>query len=89
MINDDDNYIVIAKVEQIPIGGQYFVGSSLLNTTSKLINFNLPITIDPLTVDERFTAFWTTYGSALSLIVGGFAAGFASIAIEKLRKKPS
>ena len=56
---------------------------------NKLTSQNLPITIDPVTTEEGFVAFWTAYGGPLSLVLGGFAAGFATLVIDRLRKKPS
>ena len=63
-------------------------GESLTHE-NKTTNQNLPITVDPVTTEEGFLAFWTAYGGPLILVIGGFAAGFATLVIDRLRKKPS
>jgi hypothetical protein len=68
---------------------QYISREEQLKTTSDNITeiLNLPITIlQPLTFGEEFSAFWDTYGGALSLVGGGFAAGFAALVFDKLRR---
>ncbi len=40
---------------------------------------NLTVTvIPPLNVNDQFKNFWDTYGQPISIIVGGFAGGFAT-----------
>jgi hypothetical protein len=65
------------------------VGDSKVNVTSdnSVLNLNLPLTVDPLTFSEQFTAFWSVYGDALSLVAGGFVAGFAALVFDKFRKR--
>ena len=47
----------------------------------------LPITVDPVTIDERFGSFWTTYGGVISFIGAGFAAGFAALIIDRIKNR--
>jgi hypothetical protein len=49
---------------------------------------NLTITLlKTLTPEENFIAFWTAYGSFISFIGGGFAAGFSASIFQKFFKK--
>lgn len=68
---------------------QYISRESQLKTISQnaSINLNLPVTvIDPLSFGEQFSAFWDVYGDPISLVGGGFAAGFAALVFNKLQK---
>jgi len=49
---------------------------------------NLTITvIPPLNVNDQFKNFWGTYGQPISIIVGGFAGGFASLIFSRINRK--
>ena len=100
MITSDLHIQASQKAEAKPYTLQIFANISFpsqfiskeeqLKTISENVtkSFNLPITLLPsLTFEEEFSAFWNTYGGALSLVGGGFAAGFAAIVLDKLRKK--
>jgi len=39
----------------------------------------------PLSLTEQFTSFWTSFGGIVSLIGGGFAAGFSALVFDRLR----
>ncbi|MGN6624494.1 MAG: hypothetical protein ACTHKK_10165, partial [Candidatus Nitrosocosmicus sp.] len=43
--------------------------------------------VEPLTFQQRFKEAWDTYGTLISLVGGGFAAGTASLVFERLKKK--
>jgi hypothetical protein len=43
--------------------------------------------VEPLTFQQRFKEAWDTYGTLISLVGGGFAAGAASLVFERLKKK--
>jgi len=48
---------------------------------------NLTITVmPPLNINDEFKAFWGTYGQTLSILMGGFAGGFASLVFGRIRK---
>jgi len=58
--------------------------------SSTIRNVNLSMTVqEPLTFSEWFKEGWATYGGFIGLIVGGFAAGAASLTFDriKMRKK--
>jgi hypothetical protein len=68
---------------------QFINRESQLKTINEnsTINLNVPVTvIEPLTFEEQFTAFWNVYGDPISLVGGGFAAGFAALVFNKLQK---
>jgi hypothetical protein len=44
------------------------------------------IVLEPLTLEEKWTNFWNAYGGLISFVGAGFAAGFASLVFDKLRK---
>ena len=49
---------------------------------------NLTVTvIPPLNVNDQFKNFWDTYGQPISIIVGGFAGGFASLIFSRMDRK--
>jgi hypothetical protein len=49
---------------------------------------NLTITvIPPLDVNGQFKNFWGIYGQPISIIVGGFAGGLASLIFERITRK--
>jgi hypothetical protein len=48
---------------------------------------NLTITVmPPLNVNDEFKGFWSTYGQPISIIMGGFAGGFASLVFGRVKK---
>jgi hypothetical protein len=48
---------------------------------------NLTITVmPPLNVSDEFKGFWSTYGQPISIIMGGFAGGFASLVFGRVKK---
>jgi hypothetical protein len=48
---------------------------------------NLTITVTPpLNVNDQFKDFWSTYGQPISIIMGGFAGGFASLVFGRVRR---
>jgi hypothetical protein len=48
---------------------------------------NLTITVmPPLNVNDEFKGFWSTYGQPISIIMGGFAGGFASLVFGRSKK---
>jgi hypothetical protein len=48
---------------------------------------NLTITVmPPLNVNDEFKEFWSIYGQPISIIVGGFAGGFASLVFSRIKK---
>ena len=62
-------------------------GNSLNNEISNSFS-NLTITISkPLTLGQKFVIFWTNYGSFISFIGGGFAAGFSALIFQKFFKR--
>ena len=44
--------------------------------------------LPPLTPEEHFTRFWSTYGELIKIIGGGFAGGSAAMVLGKFSKKP-
>ena len=69
---------------------QYTGGESQIKIISQNMtqNSNLAITVvEPLSFAEQFKEFWITYGGVISLIGGGFGAGFSALVFDKLRKK--
>jgi hypothetical protein len=48
---------------------------------------NLTITVmPPLSVNDEFKEFWSIYGQPISIILGGFAGGFASLIFSRIKK---
>jgi hypothetical protein len=41
----------------------------------------------PLNWEEKFKGFWETYGEVISLIGGGFAAGFTALVFDRVRRR--
>jgi hypothetical protein len=68
-------------------GGLYPVQSNTRteNITESFSNFTITL-LSPLTEEERFVAFWESYGGFISLVGGGFAAGFAALVFNKLTR---
>lgn len=49
---------------------------------------NLTIRIlEPFTLSERFKEVWDTYGGFISLVGGGFAAGFSALLFDRLKNR--
>jgi hypothetical protein len=84
--------ITINAVITIPDFTPYGATSSEVKSNSLTGNIskgfsNLTITLlPPMTFQEQFSAFWNTYGSLVSLVGGGFAAGFAALVFNRLTK---
>jgi hypothetical protein len=54
-------------------------------TTTKA---NLTLTvIEPLTIQQQIKDFWEIWGSPISLIGGGFAAGLASLVFDRMKNR--
>jgi hypothetical protein len=48
---------------------------------------NLTITVmPPLNINDDFKGFWSVYGQPISIIMGGFAGGFASLVFGRVRR---
>jgi hypothetical protein len=45
------------------------------------------VIVNPYSLEERFKDFWNIYGGMLSLIGGGFAAGFSALIIDRIKNK--
>jgi hypothetical protein len=66
-----------------------FLISKKYPTTGYITNpeMNLTITVmPPLNVSDQFKGFWSTYGQPISIIMGGFAGGFASLVFGRVKK---
>jgi len=49
---------------------------------------NLTINVIPsLTLSETFTAFWTTYGNGIMILVAGIVGAFATLLIDLLKSR--
>jgi hypothetical protein len=65
------------------------------NITTRIINSRpsyFTVIVKSYPFSEQFKDFWSTYGDFISLVGGGFTAGAAALAIDRLRnrrKKPS
>lgn len=61
--------------------------ASLTSNISETFS-DLKVTIQKrLTFEEKFISFWNAYGSVISLIGGGFAAGFTALVFDRIKKK--
>jgi hypothetical protein len=50
-------------------------------------SMNLTMTVlPPRSVSDEFKSFWTTYGQPISIILGGFAGGFASLVFGRIKR---
>jgi hypothetical protein len=50
-------------------------------------SMNLTITVmPPLNINDDFKGFWSVYGQPISIIMGGFAGGFASLIFGRSKK---
>ena len=64
----------------------YFTGKPLKGI-SRVTQIVLPVDVlKPLTITEKFKEFWDVWGSPISLIGGGFAAGFSALIIDRLKR---
>jgi hypothetical protein len=65
-----------------------FTLSKRYPTVGYIINpGNLTITVmPPLSINDEFKGFWSIYGQPISIIMGGFAGGFASLVFGRIRK---
>ncbi len=65
-----------------------FTLSKRYPTVGYIINpGNLTITVmPPLNINDEFKGFWSIYGQPISIIMGGFAGGFASLVFGRIRK---
>jgi hypothetical protein len=60
-----------------------------LNSTLSLQPFYITAVVAPYSWwREGFSDFWDIYGDFLSLLGGGFAAGFSALLIDRFKKKP-
>jgi hypothetical protein len=49
---------------------------------------NLTITVlPPRNVNDQFKDFWSIYGQPISIVVGGFAGGFASLIFSRIKSR--
>ncbi len=84
----------------IPIIANISVESTFPSRFFGLSNFNLPTQgyttgvvsfttaiLEDLSIQERFKDFWNTYGDPISLIAGGFVAGFTAIVFDRLKNR--
>jgi hypothetical protein len=50
-------------------------------------SMNLTMTVlPPVNVSDEFKSFWTIYGQPISIILGGFAGGFASLVFGRIKR---
>jgi hypothetical protein len=54
--------------------------------TNPLMNLTITV-IPPLTINDKFKDFWSIYGQPISIVVGGFAGGFASLVFGRIRSR--
>jgi hypothetical protein len=59
---------------------------SAMSLTPRTSSFS--IVVKPYPIEEQFRDFWNTYGGPISLIAGGFAAGFSALLIDRFRNRP-
>ena len=69
------------------IGGKVFETSAnskgYMDTTA---NMTIKV-LEPLGLDDRFKEFWVIYGQPISIVLGGFAGGAASLMFDRFKKK--
>lgn len=78
-----------STIKNILLNPEYKVSESY-PTTGIITNPNLNLTISvlpPLGVDDQFKNFWTVYGQPISIIMGGFIGGFASLVFSRIHNK--
>jgi len=54
--------------------------------TNPLMNLTITV-IPPLTINDKFKDFWSIYGQPISIVLGGFAGGFASLVFGRIRNR--
>jgi len=54
--------------------------------TNPLMNLTITV-IPPLTINDKFKDFWSVYGQPISIVLGGFAGGFASLVFGRIRSR--
>lgn len=54
--------------------------------TTAIVNFSTTILEKP-SIQEEFKDFWNTFGDPISLIVGGFVAGFTAIVFDRIKNR--
>ncbi|MGA9743539.1 MAG: hypothetical protein WBQ16_02880 [Nitrososphaeraceae archaeon] len=54
--------------------------------TNPLMNLTITV-IPPLTINDKFKDFWSIYGQPISIVLGGFAGGFASLVFGRIRSR--
>jgi hypothetical protein len=42
---------------------------------------------EPLSIPEQVKSFWDVWGAMLSLVGGGFAAGFSALVVDRLKNR--
>jgi hypothetical protein len=53
---------------------------------SKPLFLNIKV-LSPLTFSQQFKDFWETFGSFISVLIGGFTAGSAALVFDRLRQR--
>jgi hypothetical protein len=54
--------------------------------TTTIVNFSTTIMEKP-SIQEEFEDFWTTFGDPISLVAGGFVAGFTAIVFDRIKNR--
>lgn len=54
--------------------------------TTVPVNLTIGV-LKPVDLSERFKGFWDVWGQPISLIAGGFAAGLASLTLDRMKKR--
>lgn len=49
--------------------------------------FYFTVLVTSFTFDDQFRSFWSAYGDFISLIAGGFVAGFTALVFDRIRRK--
>lgn len=81
-----DLFVTIPSYTQQHEGPDIESASLTSNMTERFSE--LKVTIQKrLTFEEEFNAFWNVYGSVISLVGGGFAAGFTALIFERVKRK--
>jgi hypothetical protein len=58
---------------------------SAMSLTPRTSSFS--IVVKPYPTEERFKDFWNAYGGPISLVAGGFAAGFSALLIDRFKNR--
>jgi hypothetical protein len=70
-----------------------FIGVERYNSSIPTESFVTTITnltiriLEPFSISERFKEIWDTYGGFISLVGGGFAAGFSALLFDRLKNR--